>query len=444
MKFRFTYLLVLLFWQFSLSQEGFYLDTSIKKTIIPFEVYNNLIVIPVNVNGVDLKFLLDTGVKESIIFSIDETNEINFSQVEKINIRGFGGSETFEGYKSSKNQLKIKNYIDTNHTLFLILNQEINISTQVGIPINGILGYYFFKNNLLKINYETKKITVYNTTEKLLKKVKKSYATVDLDFLYGKPYINTAIILEENTSNIESKLLLDIGNSDAIWLFKNKFNPTLLPKTTLDDYLGRGFSGDIYGDRARINQVAISNFKFKNPLVAFPQNTSKKEGDSIYDRSGSLGSEIMKRFTTYYDYPNKALYLKQNSSFNDPFSYNMSGLEIHHQGLQWIKQTYQEGIQPIFNVFSEDGDKSVTNNLKYKFELKPIYVISNVRKDSPADLSGLQKDDIIVKINNRNGYQYKLQQISDLLKSEEGKTIEFEVERKGKNIKCKFQLKKVI
>ncbi len=104
----------------------------------------------------------------------------------------------------------------------------------------------------------------------------------------------------------------------------------------------------------------------------------------------------------------------------------------------------KEGIQPVFNVFSEDGDKSITNNLKYKFELKPVYIISSIRKDSPADLSGLQKDDVIVKVNRRNGYSFKLQELNELLKSEEGKTIEIEVERNGKPLKFKFQLKSVI
>lgn len=444
MNLKFYNLSLLLFSQIIFCQNGFFLENHTAKAVIPFEIYNNLIVIPVNVNGVQLKFLLDTGVKESIIFSIDESNDINFSQVEKINIRGFGGLETFEAYKSSKNKLKIKNYSDPNHTLYLILNQELNISTQVGIPINGILGYYFFKNSFVKINYETRKITIFNTKNKQIAKIKKGYSKVNLDFLSGKPYITSNIILTENGTEVVAKLLLDSGNSDAVWLFKEQINTSFLPNVTLNDYLGKGFNGDIYGDRARINEIKITTFKFKNLLAAFPDANSSKQNDSLYNRSGSIGSEIMKRFTSYYDYEGSALYLKKNSFYNEPFSYNMSGLEIQHQGLQWIKQTYQDGTQPIFNVFSDDGDKAVTTNLKYKFELKPVYIISNVRKDSPAALCGLQKEDRIVKINRKNGYNYKLQEINDLLKSEEGKIIEIEVERKGKNLKLKFRLKSSI
>ena len=43
------------------SQQGFQVVHH-EKTTIPFQFINNLIFIPVNVNGVDLTFLLDTGV----------------------------------------------------------------------------------------------------------------------------------------------------------------------------------------------------------------------------------------------------------------------------------------------------------------------------------------------------------------------------------------------
>jgi len=48
------------------------------------------------------------------------------------------------------------------------------------------------------------------------------------------------------------------------------------------------------------------------------------------------------------------------------------------------------------------------NNLKYKFELKPIFVIANVRKNSPADIAGFQKEDVIIKINKKERFHVYL------------------------------------
>jgi len=84
------------------------------------------------------------------------------------------------------------------------------------------------------------------------------------------------------------------------------------------------------------------------------------------------------------------------------------------------------------------------NNFKYKFVLKTIYIIANVRKNSPAAISGLQKGDIVIRINNEPAYQFTLEKINSLLKSEEEKWITFEIERDSQLKKFKFQLLNVL
>ena len=66
---------------FVFSQEGFQFETDKKKVTIPFQLINNLIFIPINVNGVELNFLLDTGVEETILLSLEDKEELNFNNV---------------------------------------------------------------------------------------------------------------------------------------------------------------------------------------------------------------------------------------------------------------------------------------------------------------------------------------------------------------------------
>ncbi|MEC4005684.1 PDZ domain-containing protein [Flavobacterium sp. SUN052] len=443
MKFKIVFFCFLFSFQFILAQDGFHFDTNKTKTTIAFEFVNNLIIIPIEVNGVKLNFLLDTGVEDSILFSVDDTDGVIFSNIEKIRIRGFGSNDAFDAYKSLHNKLSIKNYTDLDHTIFLVLDQNINISSQIGVPVNGIIGHNFFKNDLVKINYTTKRITVFKNTEKEIKKINKSFQMFPLEMIYGKPYISTKTFFENSDALMESKLLIDIGNNDALWLFSEKNKEIVIPNSTIEDFLGRGFSGDVYGKRGRIKNFKIGNFNFKNPLVAFPNDTATVEADKIVGRIGSIGSEIMRRFTTVYNYQANEIYLKQNPDYNDSFNFNMSGLDIQHQGLQWISEGFEENPAISNNLFDGNGNK-VINNLKYKFELKPIYIIANVRKDSPAEKAGILKNDIIVKIDGRNGYNFTLQQINDLLKSEEGKTIKLIIDRKGKIINLVFQLKNLL
>ena len=425
------------------AQEGFHFETNKNKISIPFQFINNLIIIPIEVNGVSMSFLLDTGVEDSILFSLDETDEVRFSQVEKIKIKGLGSNNSFEGFKSNHNKLSINNYTDLNHAIYLVLDQNINISAQVGFPVNGIIGYHFFENNLVKINYTNKKITVYNTASKALKSIKKDFVEQPIELIQNKPYITCQAYFEDEQKPVATKLLLDTGNSDALWFFKQSDDKIVIPKSNIDDYLGRGFSGDVFGKRGKIKALQINNFKFSNPLASFPDTLSTTNVDKNIGRGGSIGSDIIRRFTIVLDYKSNRVYLKKNSQFDDPFNINMSGIEIQHKGLQWISEGYEENPTINNNFYNSNGDK-MANNFKYKFELKPIYVITSIRKNSPGDSAGLQKEDVIVKIDGKNGYNFSLQQINELLKSEEGKIVEFEIDRKGKIMKFKIQLKDVL
>ena len=82
MKFKIIAILIFLFSSNSWSQNGFQFQTNKKKISIPFKFINNLIIIPIQVNGVSLNFMVDTGVEETILFSIDDTNGVNFCFIE--------------------------------------------------------------------------------------------------------------------------------------------------------------------------------------------------------------------------------------------------------------------------------------------------------------------------------------------------------------------------
>ena len=144
---------------YSSAQNGFEISDP-KKTVIPFQLINNLIFIPVNINGVDLTFLLDSGVNETILFSLNE-KEVKFNDTEKIKFSGLGENKNIEGLRSDNNKVNIgKDYQDFKHTVFIILDESINFSSHIGIPVNGIIGYHFFKDQQVEIDYISKKITV--------------------------------------------------------------------------------------------------------------------------------------------------------------------------------------------------------------------------------------------------------------------------------------------
>ncbi|WP_027379026.1 PDZ domain-containing protein [Chryseobacterium daeguense] len=406
-----------------------------KKTVIPFKSISNLIFIPVNINGAELTFLLDTGVAETSIFSL-ENQELKLQNLEKIRFSGLGGSASIDGFRSDNNIGKIgKSFINHSLTLFIIVNQEFNISSHVGIPVNGIIGYHFFKNHPVIIDYSSKKITIYNDRELFNKKIKK-FEEFSISIEKNKPYLFADI--EMTNEKKSSKLLIDLGNSDPIWLFPKLIKDFVYNRPNIDDFLGRGFNGDIYGKRSRIHNFYLGTFKFEKPLTAMPDEYSIQHVNLVENRKGSVGGDIMRRFTVAFDYPNQKMYLKKNRNFDDPFHFNMSGLDFRQDGMEWTKDMVN---LPTKNKETPSGGIEILNNsLQYNFVLKPIFSIAGVRKDSPAAKAGLKKDDKLISINGKKTADMTMEKIIEMMKSEEGKTINMLILRKNQEMTLSFTL----
>lgn len=427
------FLLALFFSIFIDAQNNFEL-VNVKKAVIPFKLINNLIFIPVNVNGAELTFMLDTGVAETILFSLDN-KEVKFENVEKIKFSGLGGNVSIDGFKSDRNIAKIGDkIINSSMLLYIVIDEEFNISSHIGIPVNGVIGYHFFKNHPISIDYTAKKITVYQDIDILQKKIRK-FTELPLSIEKDKPYIHADV--EMTNEKKSSKLLIDLGNSDAIWLFPALIKDFVYNRPNIEDYLGRGFNGDIYGKRSRIHNFYLQDFKFEKPLTAMPDEYSIQHVNLVADRKGSVGGEIMRRFSVVFDYTGGKLYLKKNRNYDDPFHFNMSGLDFKQDGLEWQEDRVK--IEPK-KLSDANNEISVINNFQYKFTLKPIFSVAGVRKDSPAFVAGLKKDDRVITINGSKTSEMTMEKIMELMKSDEGRNITMVIQRKNKEMTFNFVL----
>ncbi len=437
-----NYLLAFLLFTFSnlFSQEGFKFLTDKEKISIPFKISNNLIIIPVKINDVPLNFLLDTGVENTILFSLEETDSVEFNNIEKIKIRGLGTGNSIDALHSKNNKLQIKEYVDDSHQVFIVLDRNINFSAQLGVTVNGIIGYEFFKNNFVEINYTAKKINVFKNKDFFSKKKLKSYDEIPFSLELDKPYINLKVLL--NSKEINAKVLIDSGGSDSIWLFENDQKEIKSPDLYFDDFLGKGFSGDIHGKRSRIEKILIGSYEIHSSTISFPNKESIAKVDFVSGRNGSIGSGILKRFNILFDYKNQKMYIRKNKNFDEPFNYNMSGMEVQHSGVEWLKEEVELKAKFVSSkvlTFQAEPAK-----VKYNITLIPIYKVSTIRSNSPAALAGIIEGDVILKINGKSAYKYKLDEINHLLQSDEERWVTIEVKRTGYNLKTKFQLKKIL
>lgn len=378
------------------------------KMDIRFEMIHNLMIVPVFINGSDtLKFILDTGVSHTMITSLKGSYGATFNYAREINLMGLGDGDEVTAYHSFGNLIEMPGVIGYNHNVIILKDEFDFISQGLGTQIHGLLGFDVFNSFTVEIDYKTRKLTLYDPEfyqRRRREKDVKKMDVVNMEIVRRKPFIY-AKVEDEFGNKQDSKLLVDSGASHSLTLFTSGSNKIEVPDNSIYSYIGVGLSGDIYGYIGRAKTFEIGRYRFKRPLVTFPEEASVQISNYEKDRSGSIGADILKRFTVIFDYKRGEMLIKPNSNYKSEFKYNLSGIDL---------------TTPFPDI--------------------PVYQVTKIRKGSPAWIAGLEVGDQIVTINGVETTEYSLSNLVQLLQSKAGRTLKVGVKRQEDVFFAKFTL----
>jgi C-terminal processing protease CtpA/Prc len=123
--------------------------------------------------------------------------------------------------------------------------------------------------------------------------------------------------------------------------------------------------------------LKIGSYTIKSPITLFSQD---KAGAFASDQlAGNIGGRVANKFRLFLDYDRKRIIFEPNSTFAAPYDHAQSGI----------------------SVVAEGGD--------YR-----VFRIRAVLEDSPASEAGLQKDDIITRVNNQTAAELTLSKLNEL------------------------------
>ncbi len=395
------------------------------------------------INGKELNFILDSGVGKTILFNINHNDSIPLFNIHKIKLQGLGKDDAVEAVLSENNVFKLKNIVGENQSLYVIFDDSFDLSSKMGLTIHGIIGYDILKDFIVTVNYNLKSLT-FIAVESYKPKICRKCELMSIEFNSYKPYINVGVKLEANPNKIiPVKLLIDSGGSDAMWLFENSAPEIVAPTKYFEDFLGEGLSGAVHGKRSIIEALVIGKFEFEKPTVAFPDSLSVAHALKFEERNGSIGASVLKRFVVTFNYPNNEILFKKGSGFKEAFRYNMSGIELVHNGKILVKEDAGNSIK--FGDKTQSDNKIITIiDYSYKYTFKPSYKIYKITEGSPADKAGLKKDDILVKINGKYTYGMKLDEIVSYFYQKENTKINLVIERNNQNYTYQFKLENIL
>ncbi|WP_274476082.1 retropepsin-like aspartic protease [Mangrovimonas aestuarii] len=428
----------------SYSQGHFTVPNKSKSDKVRFQLISNLVIVPVEINGVKLSFLLDTGVSKPILFGfLNDSDSLELNKAETVLLRGLGDREAIEAIRSEGNMFRIGDAVNVNQEIFAVFDPALNFAPRLGIPVHGIIGYDLFKDLIVEVNYVSRYIRLTQPEAYKYKKCKKC-EVVPLDFYNKKPYVNAEVSLNQET--IPVKLLLDSGGADALWLFEDYEQGIKSSNEFFHDFLGFGLGGSVYGKRSKVETFSLSGFELNGVNVSYPDSNYIGGAKRFKERNGSLAGHILKRFNMIIDYPNQKITLKKNKYFKESFSYNKSGIELQHEGIRLVKEEVEsKGPDNLLsNDYETKNQKTINVTRTFKLAFKPAFSIVELREGSPAARAGLQVGDVIISVNNKESYHYSLQEIIKMFYDDDGKRIKLEVERDGSVLSYEFKLESLL
>jgi hypothetical protein len=404
---RFLFALFAFFLPYSVWAQtlGFSITGGRSKVQIPIEVYNNLAVVPIILNGkIPLKFILDTGVRNSILTEKSYTDILNLRYTRKYSIGGIGGEKYVEAYITNNVSFDMPGVHGEGHSLLVLDKDYLELRNYLGTDVHGVLGYELFSRFIVQIDYERKILTIM-LPEKFRKKRK--FKELPITVEDTKPYLHATVQIRD-TTRIPVKLLVDSGASHGLILESDSTQHIIAPPSNVKSIIGRGLGGVIMGKIARIQSIEVNEFGINNVIANFPDEDSYNDTlkmSRVVKRNGAIGGEILTRFSVIFDFPHEKLYLRKGPSFNKKFYYNLSGITVKAKGARLKK-----------------------------------YEVTDVRENSAGAKAGILVGDNILSVNGIPSNTLNLSNLNAIFNERPKKRLRLEIERGAQVMKIEFRL----
>lgn len=345
-------------------------------TQIPFkELTGGVILLQAKFNNIEtpLNFILDTG---SGAISLDSATVDEFKIPHEASGRKVVGiAGTREVDYARYNSLILPNLrVDS---LDFFINDYSILTSVYGIKIDGIIGYSFLKKFIVKVNFDSSYLEIYQPGNMVYPPggavLRPLFSALPIMRLYVK-----------DKRSIESNFYFDTG-AGLCFLITSQFqkDSLLLKKKRKPLYIQvQGLGGKKQMQLTVINNLQIGPYKFRR----VPTNILDDEFNVISYPSvgGLIGNDLLRRFNLILNYPQRQIHLLPNSHFHDSFDYSYTGINM------------------------------------YYFEIDGKIYLDEVIKNSPADKAGLKKDDVVVGVNNNfsndiNKYKTMMSEVGSIV-----------------------------
>ena len=342
---------------------------------IPFELINRHIVLQVKVdNSRPLSFIFDTGDKVGII-DLDRAKELGLKLGREVKIGGAGSGQLPGAFVEGSSWSLVG--LDGFSQPITLALPFANLASRFGHDFDGIIGSDFIKQFVVEIDYQARVMKLYD-------KDKFAYSgsgeVVPISFNgQGHPIVEAAVT-PIGGPPLKGKFIIDLGSGGTLALHSPFVKTNKLLESglkTIKSIGAGGAGGQVNGQIGRVTDLMIGSFKITRPTTLFSQDTAGAFANT--ELAGNIGQQIMSKFRIFLDYSHQRIILEPNKTLADPFDRAFAG----------------------FALRAEDKD--------YK-----TFRVTDILENSPASEAGLQKDDLIIKIDDKGSSDLTLTKLNEM------------------------------
>ncbi|MFY0625590.1 MAG: aspartyl protease family protein [Reichenbachiella sp.] len=344
---------------------------------IEVQVLNDLIIIPVTIEGTQYRFLFDTGAPFSISTQIQ--NQMSYKKISSSQIKDTDENKSQVDYVTVST-LELGKIAFYNQTAF-VANFESNPILKC-MKLDGIIGSNLIRHCNWKIDFGNKEITISDLSHS-----NDSPNFSNIPFHYDQQY-NMMVDLNVGRAKIKN-LTIDYGFNRSLSLPTNVFSTLkdkeIIKKTFFE--VGTSRSGIIGKPRAINREMGILD-TIKLSDVHHFNTLAKAEG------SGLIGTGILSKHLIFIDWKNHTIQIdSKHPSPSNPSSFGFKmGIsrenEFYLQSIIEGSPAYNAGLSPNLKVVSVDSLDLITSS---------FCDYMNFAKQNPDKLS--------LVIENENGNQ---------------------------------------
>lgn len=275
------------------------------KTEIPFETRLGVIILKVEINGIEYDFLFDTGAPN--VISKELAQELKFKSKAKSKTKDSQGKYVKVEY-GSIDTISVGGIAFTNLGVGVI---DLKASNTIAcLELDGILGANLMRQAIWQIDYENQVITLSDNMEMLTI----SDEAISVPFTTktsGTPMLQMKL----DSSISQKRVTLDTGSNGHITLSYSTYSAAKKKKLVLSHSIGYGnLSSGVFGN-ASIDTLDF----YKIPTISFGEvQIDSVIVSSSRKRSSVLGNEFFHNYVVTLNWNTKQLTLDSISHYERP------------------------------------------------------------------------------------------------------------------------------